>query len=152
MSNFTRNCHLLWLSTLFLYFFCLWPRNRQVFRCTDLLTISVSRRENQSRAPVPPVLTRPRRRWRVAHTVTVVPSANQNLAETKSHTYPPEESRSSLLSLRGYVCELEWVAMIGWEGGKSGVDTYMSYSLTKNIDRWTATVTVKYEDWTNGKP
>ena len=61
--------------------------------------------------------------WEDAHPVEPEPEArsrrlggsapNQNGAQSYSHTYPPEESRSSLLSLRGYVCELEWVAMIG---------------------------------------
>ena len=73
---------------------------------------------------------------------------NQNGAQSYSHTYPPEESRSFVLSLRGYVCEHEWVHMIAMveEGGESAVDTYMSYSLTMNIHRSTATVTVEYDD------
>ena len=68
-----------------------------VFRCTDLLTIScVSLRENQIRS---------RRLGGSA--------PNQNGAQSYSHTYPSEESRSFVLSLRGYVCEHEWVHMIG---------------------------------------
>ena len=46
------------------------------------------------------------------------------------------------------MCEHEWVHMIAMveEGGESAVDTYMSYSLTMNIHRSTATVTVEYDD------
>ena len=64
-----------------------------------------------------------------------------------THTHTPLKKVDPLYFLSGGMCVstngFTWLVQ---EGGESAVDTYMSYSLTMNIHRSTATVTVEYDD------
>ena len=67
-----------------------------------------------------------------------------------THTHTPLKKVDPLYFLSGGMCVstngFTWLVEEYKEGGESAVDTYMSYSLTMNIHRSTATVTVEYDD------